>query len=311
MARFNSEQLEEARKIIKDFVSEEDLNSFNAKIPLIHLESEDPMKGINNFHSNMIDLCHSLFDNISFAPTPRRIFVDDTMKPALFIIWFQKDIPDNVLYCLGTIDTKKYTVHIISDENVDAYIDVPFDIKKAHSEGKLGHAGYSDYIRVSLLEKYYGLYFDATTIFTDEIPSYCMNMPYWSIKGNYQRNTRPVAMLNYHFGQTYALGGYDNYIYSKVRQLCDHYFAVHDYLFAYYYIYYFFEYLYLTDEKIKQQMDAVSINNENCEQLAYYFGDNSIKFEKDDNTFFYKLRASDDLTEEHKSFIYQNLLKVK
>ena len=176
---------------------------------------------------------------------------------------------------------------------------MPTRIKKLYKQNKICSADYSDYIRVKLLEKYYGIYFDATTLFTDKIPKDVFYRQYWSVKGDYQKNTNPVAMLHFHFGQVYALGGMDNTIYSYVRQLLDAYYKEHEYCFSYYMIYYFFEYLYLIKEHIRFVIDVLPNNNEDCEQLAYALNNIDIDNFNYKNTFFYKLRSSDEYTQEH------------
>lgn len=301
--RFTPTQLVEAKNIIRPYVDEAHCESFNSKIPLSVLTCSDKFEQVNSFHNNLVNMCYKMFENFEFEKPIQRVDVSSSHKPALFVIWLQDNMPDVVKYCLDSIEDERFELHIITEKNVHKYIRIPKDIRDNYKCNRICPADYSDYIRIKLLEKYNGIYFDATTLFRCKFPTYVWRKPYWSIKGNYQKNTSPIAMLHFNFGQVYALGGYDNRIYSYVRQLLDEYYSHHQYCFSYYMVYYFFEYVYRIDEQIHKMVDDVPENCEDCEQLAYVLDDVN-KWSKFTalNTFFFKLRSSDTYTDEHYKF---------
>ena len=303
MARFTETQLLEAKKLIAPYVRPEHCSSFNAKIPLSVLNCEDKFEQVAEFHNNLLKLVADMFKDFKFdVPNRQRQLVSKSMKPALFIIWLQKEIPHIVDYCMKSFKDDRFELTLITEDNVSNYITIPENIYNYYKEGKICSADYSDYIRVKLLETYEGIYFDATTLFTvKQLPNSVMMLPYWSVKGNYQKNTSPIAMLHYDFGQVYALGGYDNLYYSCVRQMLDKYYSKHEYCFSYYMIYYFFEYFSQLEPCIKEFISYIPIEAEDCEQLAYNL-DNLDNAKQFTNTFFYKLRSSDEYTEEHYKF---------
>lgn len=307
MARFNFEQLERAKKLIKNYVSEDECKTFNAKIPLCVLQHEDKLDRVKQFHEKLMNLCEDLFKDFKFKTAPLRIFASHCTKPALFVIWLQDKMPKIVKFCLKSMKIKDFKLVVITEKNVEKYISIPDKIKQAYQNNCICSADYSDYIRIKLLEKYRGIYFDATTLIRNQIPDYVYKKPYWSVKGDYQKNTSPVAMLHYEFGQVYALGGWDNTIYSYVRQLLDYYYSKYDYCFSYYMSYYVFEYVYRHDTMIKFDINHMTNNNEDCEQVAYeldLIGKNKLNakdFQYKD-TFFYKLRSSDEYNKYHYKF---------
>lgn len=307
MARFTEKQLEEARNIIRPYVAASHCESFNSKIPLSVLTCSDKFEQVKLFHNNLVAMCHDFFKNFKFKQPITRQYVSQSKKPAMFAIWLNDTMPDIVKYCLKSWENDRFEIVVVYKDTISQYVDVPKHIQKAYDEGKICHADYADYIRIKLLEKYYGIYFDATTLITDNIPDYVIDMPYWSVKGDYQKNTSPIAMLHFAYGQVYALGGFDNKVYSYVRQLLDEYYKHHEYCFSYYMIYYVFEYLYRLDQNINLLFRKLFNNNEDCEQLAYVLDsikNKSLTVEdfKYKDTFFYKLRSSDEYTQEHYDF---------
>jgi hypothetical protein len=82
-------------------------------------------------------------------------------------------MPQLVKLCNKSV--KKYIpkdiaeLHFICKDNLANYLDVPDYIWKKHEEGKISTAHFSDYIRVSLLAKYGGLWLDATIFVTSDL----------------------------------------------------------------------------------------------------------------------------------------------
>lgn len=301
MARFNEEQLKEAKKIIAPYVDKAHCDSFNAKIPLSVLNCTDKFEQVAQFHENLVNMCNDLFKDFKFEKAPLRTYTNSYRKPAIFVIWLQDTMPEIVQYCLDSFDDDRFDLVVVSDNTVDDYITVNSVIRDLYRTKKICAADYSDYLRVKLLEKYNGIYFDASSLIVRKIPDYVWVKPYWSVKGNYQKNTSPIAMLHFNFGQVYAMGGYDNKVYSYVAQLMEYYYTRHEYAFSYYLMYYLFEYAYRHDNDIKFNIDMLENNNEDVEQLAYHL-DNLEEAAKYKDTFFYKLRSSDEYTQEHYQF---------
>ena len=307
MARFDEIQLAHAKEIIKPYVKQTHCETFNAKIPLSVLDSNLKLREVKLFHENLMNLCKNLFDNFEFEVVPQRQYVDETNKWTVFMVWLEGEMPKIVKYCLNTFKDNNFNLIIVGVNNVEQYVEIPAYMKDLWHNKTICAANYTDYIKSKLLEKYYAIAFDITTIFVDKIPEYVIANPYWSVKGNYQKNTCPVAMMTYDIGQLYALGGYDNMIYSYVRQLAEYYFKIHRYSFSYYIFYYFYEYIRRINTTVGFELDINPYNNEDCEQLAYLI--DAMKDVRSPHkfcqnfgyrdTFFYKLRCSDSYIDKH------------
>lgn len=307
MARFDEIQLAHAKEIIKPYVKQTHCETFNAKIPLSVLDSNLKLREVKLFHENLINLCKNLFDNFEFDVVPQRQYVDETNKWTVFMVWFEGEMPKIVKYCLNTFKDDNFNLIVVGVNNVEQYVEIPTYMKDLWHNKTICAANYTDYIKSKLLEKYYAIAFDITTIFVYKIPEYVTANPYWSVKGNYQKNTCPVAMMTYDIGQLYALGGYDNMIYSYVRQLAEYYYKIHRYSFSYYIFYYIYEYIRRINTTVGFEVDINPYNNEDCEQLSYLIDEmkdvkNVNKFYKNfeyRDTFFYNLKCSDEYVDKH------------
>lgn len=99
----------------------------------------------------------------------------DDAEEIVWVMWWQgvDAVPAVVANCyrsqekyLGT----EYKIVHISESNAEKYIEIPHKIKMAVKENRISITNFSDYIRVSLLEKYGGLWCDSTLFFVGSIP---------------------------------------------------------------------------------------------------------------------------------------------
>ena len=86
----------------------------------------------------------------------------------IWICWFQgvENAPDIVKMCIASIRRtfKDYNVTVITDENINEYIEVPKHIKEKRKKGIIKPAHFSDVIRLELLIKYGGILLDSTVL---------------------------------------------------------------------------------------------------------------------------------------------------
>lgn len=92
----------------------------------------------------------------------------------IWVCWLQgeENAPQLVRRCLQSI--RQYAgekeVCVITNDNISSYIEIPSTIKRKLQQKKMQYATYSDYIRIALLDKYGGIWIDATVLLTDKIP---------------------------------------------------------------------------------------------------------------------------------------------
>lgn len=111
-----------------------------------------------------------VLDGLRFAeynPTAKR-------HTRVWVCWLQgyDNAPNIVKHCIDSI--RKYCssmeVILIDENNIGQYIDIPSYIEDKHSRGIVPNAHYADYIRVALLERYGGVWIDATVLLTGGLP---------------------------------------------------------------------------------------------------------------------------------------------
>ena len=105
----------------------------------------------------------------------------------IWVCWWtgENDAPSLVKQCIRSIrrQAKNHPVYVISQFNFREYVDVPQYMLDKVQNGSMCIAHLSDYLRFSLLEKYGGLWLDATIFCSDEISSCYFDMPVFTCKG--------------------------------------------------------------------------------------------------------------------------------
>ncbi len=99
---------------------------------------------------------------------------DWTVKPKnsiskkIWICWFQgeENAPDIVRMCIASVRKtfSDYDVVVITDKNIDEFIEVSKLIKDKRKKGIIKPAHFSDLIRLELLIKYGGIWLDSTVL---------------------------------------------------------------------------------------------------------------------------------------------------
>ena len=102
--------------------------------------------------------------------------IDKNINNNIWVCWFQgiDQAPEIVKKCIKSIykhfPNKK--IHIITAENMFEYVELPEFIIKKWKKGLISYAHLSDILRTELLIKYGGMWIDATTYITGNIPDY-------------------------------------------------------------------------------------------------------------------------------------------
>jgi len=97
----------------------------------------------------------------------------------IWCFWYQglDNAPDIVKKCIES--QKKYALgydlKIITNDNINDYIELPDYILKKFERGIISLTHFSDIIRISLLAEYGGIWLDSTVFLTDYLPDYITN----------------------------------------------------------------------------------------------------------------------------------------
>ncbi len=97
-------------------------------------------------------------------------------KSNIWVFWWTgfETAPDVVKVCVESIkrNAGKHKVILLDKDNYSKYIQIPEHVRIKHDQGIIGHAHFSDVVRLSLLSKYGGAWLDATLFISKEIPDY-------------------------------------------------------------------------------------------------------------------------------------------
>ena len=102
----------------------------------------------------------------------------------IWTCWWQgeENMPPLVKRCIESIHKhcSDYELRIITTDNMADYIKLPDYIWQKHQKGYVSRAHLADILRLSLLEKYGGIWMDATIFLTAPLPEVIINSPFFS-----------------------------------------------------------------------------------------------------------------------------------
>lgn len=191
-----------------------------------------------------------------------------TPNAKIWICWWTglETAPPIVQQCIKSIykNAESHPVILITQDNYRQYITVPEYILKKMKSKTMCLAHFADYLRVSLLEQYGGLWLDATMFCSEPISEDCFTLPFFTLKSPY-RESRYASKYQW---VTFCLGGWQgNQFYSFIREAFETYWSENDYAIDYL----FFDYIILLAREnckyIRQLMDTVPENTPHRDDL--------------------------------------------
>lgn len=201
--------------------------------------------------------------------------VDPNMGGRVWICWWQglENAPEIVKRCVESIQRNAgdHQVTIITDRNVEQYIDIPEWIKKKQSEGIISRTNLSDLLRLSLLAKYGGLWLDATFFCTGPLSDMAFGGPLFSIK-------RPDYLhcsiaQGYFAGYSLACDASHRRIFATVRDFFLEYWKTNDFLVDYLLVDYMIVLAQRHNKDIADAFSAIKPNNPRCDDLYKVLGE--------------------------------------
>lgn len=175
--------------------------------------------------------------------------------------WTGEDIaPPLVQQCIRSIrkNSGNHPVNLVTEKTYADYLEVPDFMLDRLKNGEIGFAHFSDYLRVCLLERYGGLWLDATIFCAANIPEDYFEIPVFTCKSSYVESR---YLSNYQW-VTFCLGGWsENTFYCFLKDAFELYWEKNkraiDYLFFDHLIYLGKKYI----PAVKKFFETVPINN--------------------------------------------------
>lgn len=176
------------------------------------------------------------------------------MIKQLFIFWDSgfNNAPFAVKKCLLSwkLKNQSWTIIVLDQSTIKRYINIKKEIPKIETK-IIPKAAYSDIIRICLLEKYGGLWCDATTFCVKSLDNWLekhIQTGFFAF-----RNPGKDRLLSSWF----LYGEKDNYIIKKWKEKTIDFWNTHDTIDMYFWFHYLFNDLYKTDTKIQKIWNSV------------------------------------------------------
>jgi hypothetical protein len=123
--------------------------------------------------------------------------INDSSEKVIWVLWLQgiENAPDIVKICYKSIIkfSCDYKVVLIDNDNLFNYISLPDYIVKKWKNGIITNTHFSDIVRTELLIEHGGIWLDATTFLTDNLPSYILDSDFFIYKRGATRDITSIA----------------------------------------------------------------------------------------------------------------------
>lgn len=209
----------------------------------------------------------------------------------IWVCWLQGEanMPDIVRTCYNSVKANAdgREVVLITNDNVEKYISIPKFIKDKVNNGKMSRTHFADYIRISLLKNYGGLWIDATVLVTDKINIDC-KLPFFSIK----QKPDSIHFVSQYRWAVWILGcspQIGKILFDCLENLFKAYLKKHSLFIDFFLFDYFLAVMYDEIPLVKQLVDNCPYNNPNAYELGNLlnkeFNEDAFVQLKENNTF--------------------------
>lgn len=217
---------------------------------------------------------------------------DDTINKTIWVFWWQgkNKMPIIVQKCYESVI--KYSnganVVLITKDNYFQYLDIPDIMIYKLNKGIICHAHFSDVYRVCLLEKYGGLWLDATIFVTSPIEQEIFNKDFYTMK----KNPSDGMFFNTKYSSFCFACKPHNILFRNLKTLLLAYIENDKYFVDYFTLDYFIRMVCDEIPECKNMMDRLEYNNPNQLSIQLNFDK---KFDKKEyekwlgTTSFHKL----------------------
>lgn len=186
----------------------------------------------------------------------------------IWVFWWtgEDNAPDIVKACIKSIrkNSNGHEVVFLDQTNFQNYVHLSETIIEKHEAGIIGHAHFSDIIRLSLLAMYGGMWIDATVFISQPIPVTVFEQPFYTMK-TYDANSEFFSKSRW--AGYYLSGSSDFPLFSFARDCLVAHWERTDLIIDYLLMDYVFEFAYQNLEEVRLTIDRMCDNNQNRGRL--------------------------------------------
>lgn len=241
----------------------------------------------------IFDYLNSFYQDVYFVENHQ---VAENPK-IIWVMWQQgfDKAPNIVKLChQSLLKNKPEDVQVIeiTDQNIFDFITFPDFIMEKYHNGIISRTHFSDLVRIKLLARYGGVWFDATEYISKSIPERVFELPFFTVHGA----IHPDRLLPFLDGKwtAFAIGGIQLDMFQLIDLLLMEYWKKHDAMIDYWLIDYVINYAYTHFNFVGELIDNCSVNNTHIHDIEFLIRGNCDKrdFEKilyQNDTYIHKL----------------------
>lgn len=192
------------------------------------------------------------------ASNKKKVSDDTRFEEYIWTAWLQGEekAPEVIRMNLASMRryAGKHPLVVITNSNIDQYLDIPKKIINKYQSGIISHAHYTDIIRMMLLAKYGGLWLDASVFLHHPIDEEAFLSPFYSV-GFMAKKSRYVSNSKWLLA---VLGGRpgSNYL-SVISEMLISYWTDHEAIIDYFVFDYLLAALYQNDSSFCKIVDQL------------------------------------------------------
>lgn len=222
-------------------------------------------------------------------------------KKYAWTFWWQgeNNCPASIKMCLSSLkhNLDSVELHVIDKDNIRDWIDLPEFIYDKVKCGEITLTHLSDIVRMNLLNKYGGVWFDATIIMLDEFDEKWLEYYYFTAK---QPPKDCLCVSNFRWTGSYLGGKKGNFFFGYMSEAFESYWKEHHCLIDYFLIDFLVDIALKEFDWFKKMYDVLPENNSRMYDLDCELNKRFNKRDLDDickNGNVYKLQRRTDYKE--------------
>lgn len=190
----------------------------------------------------------------------------------IWVMWWQgaEQMPPIVRICYDSLlrHTRGLEVVLITRNNVVDFVKIPDVMQRKLDEGNITLAALSDYVRVSLLSDYGGIWIDSTMFFVRDIPEAAVASTFFTIRRSSEVANHFCVSHSEWNGQFLASNMTHSKLFELERKMWEYYWDNFDSNIEYLMTDFFKARIFATCAEARQLLDAVKHSNNSLYKLA-------------------------------------------
>ncbi len=183
----------------------------------------------------------------NYPPPRTEIGGNSGLNQYIWTMWLQEEIPEIIQVCLNSIKKFYPNAIIITYKNLSQYVDIPDYIMDKHKKGIISHPHFSDYIRLCLLDKYGGIWFDASLLMLAELPEFIKKQKFFILQ-----NVKQSGISNF-----FILSEKNNFLIKTMKIFLQQYWKHENISINYFFFHHYFKLICKKNHICKEIYDGI------------------------------------------------------